>query len=124
RRRGRHLGIRREAPTEVGGSLMTTLAFSYLKRPSSQDLLRVLIAGAAWGVLLTIGLTGIRAWEYGMICVDDVVATAAMSIAAGIFAIGSIALFRPLNPPFPTNLPFPTRLPKVRGFSPRPTGNK
>ena len=58
------------------------------------QLARMVTAGAAWGLLLTIGLVGIKFWSCEMICIDDTAATAALSVAVGILAIGPIAVYR------------------------------
>ena len=57
------------------------------------DLLRMLITGTAWGLAMSAGFAGMTLWNYGMVCSDDVVLTTAISVAAGIFAIGPIAAF-------------------------------
>ncbi|MGN6463233.1 MAG: hypothetical protein ACTHLY_18800 [Pseudolabrys sp.] len=56
---------------------------------------RSLIAGSAWGVALTAGLTGMEFAQCGAACIDQTVMTAAVSVAAGIGAMGVlIALTR------------------------------
>ena len=55
---------------------------------------RALVAGCAWGSILTAGFTA-HAWSScGIICIDDVLVTAAISMAAGIVAIGPLATLR------------------------------
>ena len=57
------------------------------------ETLRVLIAGTAWGVAMSAGLAGLTFWNCGMICQDDLMMTTALSVAAGILAIGPIAAY-------------------------------
>lgn len=62
-------------------------------RPTGADLFRVLLAGSAWGLATSAGLAGMTAWNYGMICPDDIAVTTAMSVFAGILTIGPIAVY-------------------------------
>jgi hypothetical protein len=49
------------------------------------------IAGAAWGVSLTVALTALAAWQCGGVCIDDAVWLGGVSTATGMLAIGPIA---------------------------------
>jgi hypothetical protein len=60
-------------------------------RLTKPELLRMLAAGTAWGLVLSAGLAGMTYWNYAMICPDDIAITTALSIAAGIIAIGPLA---------------------------------
>jgi len=73
----------------------TTLGkFDWRNLPlTPQELGRMMTAGAAWGLLLTAGLAGMKFWNYEMICIDDIAATTALSVAVGIFTIGPIAVY-------------------------------
>jgi hypothetical protein len=62
-------------------------------RLTKSAVLRMLIAGSAWGFAMSAGLAGMALWNDGMICSDDVVMTTVISVAAGILAIGPIAAF-------------------------------
>jgi hypothetical protein len=63
-----------------------------LRTPAA--LQRGLIAGAVWGISLTLALTAIDAWQCGgVICIDAAVRLAGISVATGILAIGPIAAF-------------------------------
>jgi hypothetical protein len=75
--------------------ISTTLeAFDWRKlRLTRNEALRMLIAGAAWGVAVSAGLTGMTFWNCGMICRHDLVVTTALSVAAGIIAIGPLAAY-------------------------------
>ncbi len=57
------------------------------------ELGRMVAAGTIWGLLLTTGLTGMKFWNCETICVDDIAATAALSIAVGTLAIGPVAVY-------------------------------
>jgi len=57
------------------------------------ELQRLLLAGTAWGLAMSIGLSAMTAWHYGMICLDDVAFTTVVSVMAGILAIGPIAAY-------------------------------
>jgi hypothetical protein len=61
-----------------------------LKTPA---LLRLLGAGVAWGITLSVGLAGLTMWNDGMICLDDIVATTVISVLSGVFTIGPIAAY-------------------------------
>ena len=53
-----------------------------------------LVAGTAWGAILTAGFTA-HAWvSCGVVCLDDVLVTGAVSMAAGVVAIGPLAAWR------------------------------
>ena len=58
-----------------------------------RDILRMLVAGCVWGLALTFGLTAMTFFKFGMICFDDLASTAAISVIAGIIAIGPIAAY-------------------------------
>jgi hypothetical protein len=60
---------------------------------SRSEAQRMLIAGTAWGVAMTAALTGMTFWNCGMICQDDLIKTTALSIVAGILAIGPLAAY-------------------------------
>jgi hypothetical protein len=60
---------------------------------TKSELLRMLSAGTAWGIAVSAGIEGMTFWNYNMICSDDVAITTAVSIAAGILAIGPIAAY-------------------------------
>ena len=62
-------------------------------RLSGPEFARMLIAGSAWGLIMSAGLAGMNMWNHGMVCVDDVVMTTATSIVAGILSIGPIAAY-------------------------------
>jgi hypothetical protein len=52
---------------------------------------RGLIAGTAWGVATAAGLVAWRFYNCGIICVDDIVTSGLMSVAAGLVTIGPLA---------------------------------
>lgn len=63
-------------------------------QPLKSFVLCTLFAGSAWGIAMTAGLTAMAYSEYGMICLEDLIFTATVSVAAGILAIGPIAACR------------------------------
>jgi hypothetical protein len=75
--------------------ISTTLGtFDWRKlRLTRNEALRMLMAGTAWGVAVSAGLTGMTFWNCGMICQHDLVVTTALSVAAGILAIGPLAAY-------------------------------
>jgi hypothetical protein len=81
----------------MGGPLMVAVVhpqtvLTKLRQPAA--LKRALIAGAAWGVMLTIALTALAAWQCGgVICIDEAVWLGGISTATGILTIGPIAAF-------------------------------
>ena len=62
-------------------------------RLAKSEVQRMLIAGTAWGVAMSAGLAGMTFWNCGMICQHDLMVTTALSVAAGILAIGPIAAY-------------------------------
>ena len=42
---------------------------------------------------MSAGIASMTYWRYAMICPDDIVVTTALSVAAGIFAIGPLAAY-------------------------------
>jgi hypothetical protein len=56
---------------------------------------RGLVAGAAWGLTMGLGLPLMNFVNCGMICLSDVAFTTAVSVVAGIAVIGPLATFRP-----------------------------
>jgi hypothetical protein len=72
---------------------MTTLALPRLNldRPA---ILRGLAAGTAWGIAVASALLGLSYYRCGGVCLSQIVETAALSVAAGIVAVGPLALLR------------------------------
>jgi hypothetical protein len=81
----------------MGGSLMiaTTLnKFEWQKLwLTRNEALRMLLAGTAWGIAMSIGIAGMTLWHCGLICQDDLVRTTTISVVAGILAIGPLAAY-------------------------------
>jgi hypothetical protein len=81
----------------MGGSLMIASASEWIDLGrlglTGEDLQRGLVAGVAWAMLLTAGLTALSAWEYGGICVPELFVTAGLSLVGGIVAIGPVAAY-------------------------------
>ncbi len=55
---------------------------------------RGLLAGAAWGLTMGLGLPLLNFANCGVICLSDVAFTTAVSVGAGIAVIGPLAAFR------------------------------
>ena len=55
---------------------------------------RGLAAGTAWGLTMGLGLPLLTFANCGVICLSDVAYTTAVSVVAGIAAIGPLAAFR------------------------------
>lgn len=55
---------------------------------------RMLLAGAAWGLTVSLGLTAARAWRCGDVCLDAAAVDAVITAAIGVVAIGPLALLR------------------------------
>ena len=62
-------------------------------RLSRQESLRALAAGLAWGLATSAGLAGLSVWNYGFLCLDDVVMTTATAVVVGILAFGPLAAY-------------------------------
>jgi hypothetical protein len=52
---------------------------------------RAVAAGVAWGAIFTAGVSAHTWLSCGVVCLDDVLATAAVSIAVGIGTMGPLA---------------------------------
>ena len=61
-----------------------------LTRP---EVLRMLLAGSAWGLAMSLGIAGMTFWKYAMICPDDIAVTTVLSVVAGILAIWPLAAY-------------------------------
>ena len=72
---------------------MTTLALPQLTF-DRRAVLRGVAAGLAWGVIVSGGLLGLSFYQCGTICLGQVVDTTALSVMAGIVAIGPVAMIR------------------------------
>ncbi len=59
-----------------------------------RTLVRGLAAGLAWGAIVATALLGLSFYQCGTFCLGQIVETTALSIAAGMLAIGPLALFR------------------------------
>ena len=57
-------------------------------------ILRGIAAGTLWGVTVSAGLLGLSFYQCGSICLGQIVDTTALSLLAGIVAIGPVAAFR------------------------------
>lgn len=88
---------------------MTTPAHAVLSRPARSRmrlvrdavsrldgpaLRRILLAGAAWGVTVSLGLTAARAWRCGELCLDAAAVDALVTAVIGAVTVGPLALFR------------------------------
>ncbi len=62
-------------------------------RLTKSEILRLLAAGTIWGLAMSAGLTGLTMWNYGMVCIDDVLATTLVAVAAGLLTLGPIAVY-------------------------------
>ena len=55
--------------------------------------LRAVVAGSAFGLLLTTGLTAMTAWQCGGVCLSEIAINTALSLASGILGIGPLAAY-------------------------------
>ena len=62
-------------------------------RLTKRDWLRALVAGSAFGLLLTIGLAAMTAWQCGGICLPETAVNAVLSLTGGILGIGPVAAY-------------------------------
>ena len=62
-------------------------------RLTKRDCLRAIVAGSAFGLLLTIELTAITVWQCVGVCLPEIAVNAGLSLAGGIFGIGPIAAY-------------------------------
>jgi len=61
--------------------------------PTPREMNLMVAAGATWGIVFTAGMAALKWWNCAMICPDEIVATAVLSIATGIIALGPLAVF-------------------------------
>lgn len=54
-------------------------------------LVRMVAAGSAWGLVVSLGLTAARAWSCGTVCLDAAAFDAVATAALGIVTVGPIA---------------------------------
>lgn len=60
-------------------------------------ILRGIAAGTLWGVTVAAALLGLSYYQCGSICLGQIVDTTALSLLAGIVAIGPVAALRRAN---------------------------
>jgi hypothetical protein len=76
---------------------MAATAFRHFEwqklRLTHAEFMRMLIAGSAWGTAMTAGITTMTFCNDGMVCLDDIAMTTAISLVAGVLAIGPIAAY-------------------------------
>jgi hypothetical protein len=72
---------------------MTALASPQL-RFDRATVLRGIAAGTVWGVVVSTALLGLSLYQCGTVCLGQIVDTTALSVLAGIVAIGPLALLR------------------------------
>jgi hypothetical protein len=81
----------------MGGPLMIATALNKFEWQklwlTRTEVLRMLIAGSAWGIAMSVGLAGMTFWNCGMICQHDLLVSTALSVGAGILAIGPLAAY-------------------------------
>jgi hypothetical protein len=80
-------------------------------RPSRAALLRMFGAGSLWGLTLGSGLIVMRYRNTGMICVDDVVTSMMLSLAAGNILFGPLLELVSRNAPLHHRQPQEGRMP-------------
>jgi hypothetical protein len=75
---------------------MAAAVSELLRRPprlTGRATLRAATGGIAWGAIFTAGMA-IYSWaSCGIICIDEVAMTAAISMTAGVVTIGPVAAF-------------------------------
>jgi hypothetical protein len=78
----------------MGEPLM--IAALSIARPylSAATILRMVAAGAAWGVLMSAGFIGLSAWNCGGVCLGEVLHTTAICVGTGLVAIGPLGALR------------------------------
>ncbi len=69
------------------------MAFALAWRLDRDALMRMLGAGAAWGMTLAAGFFAINAPQCGLPCPDDIAVTTAVCVGTGILTIGPLAAF-------------------------------
>jgi hypothetical protein len=73
--------------------MMTALTLPQLRLDRAR-VLRGIAAGVAWGGTVSAALLALSFYQCGTICFGQIVDTTALSVAAGIVAIGPLATVR------------------------------
>jgi hypothetical protein len=73
----------------MGGLLMVLT----LSRIDCRALIRMIVAGTAWGLSLSTGFFIIALWQCGLPCPDDIAVVTTACIGTGILTIGPLAAF-------------------------------
>ncbi|HET9716301.1 MAG TPA: hypothetical protein VFP60_08965 [Pseudolabrys sp.] len=60
---------------------------------NTRRIMRLLIAGTTWGLLLSIGFLGIAMRRCGLPCPNDVLVVTTLCIVTGILTVGPVAVF-------------------------------
>jgi len=76
--------------------MMATIALPRLKI-NRATVLRGVALGSTWGATVAAALLGLSFYKCGVICLGQIVETTALSIAAGMLAIGPLAALRPAD---------------------------
>jgi hypothetical protein len=58
-----------------------------------RGLIRMIVAGTAWGLTLSTGFFIVALWQCGLPCLDDFAAVTTVCIGTGILTIGPLAAF-------------------------------
>jgi hypothetical protein len=64
-----------------------------LSRVDCRGPIRMIVAGAAWGLTLSTGFFIVALWQCGLPCPDDIAVVTTACIGTGILTIGPLAAF-------------------------------
>jgi hypothetical protein len=62
-------------------------------RIDCRGLIRMIVAGTAWGLTLSTGFFIVALWQCGLPCPDDIAVVTTACIGTGILTIGPLAAF-------------------------------
>ena len=60
---------------------------------SRRDVMRGVIAGLAFCIMLTAGFAAMSTWQCGGVCLPEVAGNAALSLVAGVLGLGPVAAY-------------------------------
>ena len=73
-------------------AIAANLNYDVSRLRDPQALRRAALFGAGWGLTFASAMTAMNLYANGCVCIDEAVWTTAVSLAAGIVAIGPVAL--------------------------------
>jgi pimeloyl-ACP methyl ester carboxylesterase len=74
-------------------AIAATLNYDLSRFSDPQALRRAALFGASWGLAFASAMTAMNLYANGCVCIDEALWTTAVSLSAGIVAIGPVTMF-------------------------------